>query len=34
MLSVTNLMWTALILKTVKRMLYLGYILLRLVDIV
>ena len=36
MLFVTNLMWTALIIKTVKHMLYLGYtcILLRFVDIV
>ena len=28
MLFVTNLTWTALLLKTVKHMLYLGYILL------
>ena len=40
MLFVTNLMWTPLIIKTVKHMLYLfiyiyiGYILLRFVDIV
>ena len=33
MLFVTNLTWTALLLKTVKRVLYLGYILLRYVLI-
>ena len=33
MLFVTNLTWNSFILKTVKRMLYLGYVLLRYVLI-